>query len=155
VTGADAATPPGPPLQAGELFTTPGKRITAASAIAFCDLTGDPTDISDDGCAPAGLVLAYGMSLLGGAFDGVREVRKVREATVERPVRVGETIRVEGRVESTASLENEVTVVKCRSWLLDQHGLRTGRLAVEILLTRAPSPRTRGFDGVDLACLPL
>jgi hypothetical protein len=153
---ADAATTTlETPIRAGDVFATPGRQLTVASAIAFCDLTSDPAERPDDDCAPAGLVLAYGMSLLAGAFDGVRQVRRVREATLLRPVRIGDTVRVEGRVESTAPLDDEVTVVKCRSSLVDQHGLQVGRLAVDVLLAPSPAPRAPGFDGVDLACLPL
>ena len=36
------------------------------------------------------------------------------------------------------------------------NGLQVGRLAVDVLVTPSPqAPRAPGFDGVDLACLPL
>ena len=155
MTSTGAATTLEPPIRAGEVFATPGRQLTSAGAAAFCELTGDPAERPDDDCAPAGLVLTYGMSLVAGAFDGARQVRRVREATLVRPVRIGDTVHAEGRVESTAPVDDAVTVVKCRSSLVDQHGLQVGRLAVDVLLAPGLARAAPGFDGVDLACLPL
>jgi acyl dehydratase len=103
-------------LEAGATFTTRGRTITEADLVSFSALTGDwhPQHADAEWAARSrfGTRVAHGMMVLSYAiglvpFDPERVValRGLERAVFKRPVRVGDTIRLDGRVEELRPLE--------------------------------------------------
>src|ERR671927_1519986 len=94
-------------LTEGARFTTRGRTVSEADVVAFAGLTGDyhpqHTDAEWSAQGPFGERIAHGMLVLSYAaglvpFDPERVValRRVGDAVFKAPVRLGDTIHVEG-----------------------------------------------------------
>jgi 3-hydroxybutyryl-CoA dehydratase len=94
-------------------FTTRGRTVTEADVVAFAGLTGDfhpqHVDAAWSQRSVFGERVAHGLLVLGLAaglvdFDPeeVIALRGVRDAVFKRPVRLGDTIHVEGRAGEVA-----------------------------------------------------
>lgn len=90
-----------------------GRTITESDLVAFASLTGDrhPQHTDVEWCAgsPFGERIAHGMLVLSYAIglmpldpERVAALRGIENAVFKRPVRVGDTIRVEARAEPSA-----------------------------------------------------
>jgi 3-hydroxybutyryl-CoA dehydratase len=135
-------------LSVGDAFVTHGRTVTEADVVAFAALTGDrhPLHVDAEWAAvsPFGariahglLVLSYGAGLL--PFDPQRVIalRTVREAVFKRPVRIGDTIRLEAEVAGKRVVDRERGLVESRWRVLDQHDRLSMRATVEILWRRS------------------
>jgi 3-hydroxybutyryl-CoA dehydratase len=87
---------------------TPGRTITEADVVAFATLTGDMhpqhTDRRWAADSPFGERIAHGMLVLSYAAglvpidpERIVALRRIEDAVFKRPVRIGDTIRVEAR----------------------------------------------------------
>src|SRR5438132_1628062 len=96
-------------LTEGRTFRTPSHVVTAADISAFATVTGDHhpahTDAAWAAAGPFGGVVAHGMLVVSLAvglvpFDPRRVIalRRLGDVTFKRPVRVNDTIHVEGRI---------------------------------------------------------
>ena len=103
-------------LATGMTFSTRGRTVTEADVVAFAALTGDfhPQHVDARWAAesPFGeriahgmLVLAYAAGLVPFDPDRIVALRRVRDATFKRPVRLGDTIAVRGRIAATSELD--------------------------------------------------
>jgi acyl dehydratase len=131
-------------LEVGQEFTTRGRTVTEADVVAFAALTGDwhpqHSDAEWASTSPFGERIAHGMlviSLAAGLlpFDPERVValRRVSDATFKRPVRFGDTLRVEGRI---AELSEEAGLVTFAWKVLNQEGQVVCRARVDVLWQR-------------------
>jgi acyl dehydratase len=131
-------------LEVGQEFTTRGRTVTEADVVAFAALTGDwhpqHSDAEWASTSPFGERIAHGMlviSLAAGPlpFDPERVValRRVSDATFKRPVRFGDTLRVEGRI---AELSEEAGLVTFAWKVLNQEGQVVCRARVDVLWQR-------------------
>jgi 3-hydroxybutyryl-CoA dehydratase len=155
-------------LEPGASFATPGRTITESDVVSFAALTGDwhpqHADAQWAAASPFGERIAHGMLVLSYAvglvpFDPERVValRRVREATFKRPVRLGDTLRVKGRVSDLRPLDEHVGLVECSWTVVNQEDRVVARMVVEALWKRddAPSHEEDG-EGVPVAgVLPL
>ena len=100
-------------LAPGLRFQTRGRTVTEADVVAFASLTGDTHPQHVDArwaeSSPFGERIAHGLLVLSYAaglvrFDPERVValRRVRDVVFKRPVRLGDTIQVDGRIASVA-----------------------------------------------------
>lgn len=91
-------------------MTTRGRTITEADVVAFSALTGDHHPQHSDAEWAAGsdfgervahgmLVLSYAVGLVPIDPDRVVALRGIRDAVFKRPVRIGDTIRVEAKLD--------------------------------------------------------
>ncbi|HZI91531.1 MAG TPA: MaoC/PaaZ C-terminal domain-containing protein [Thermoleophilaceae bacterium] len=91
------------------MTTTRGRTITEADVVAFSALTGDHhpqhTDAEWAAGTPFGGRVAHGMLVLSYAVglvpidpDRVVALRRIEDAVFKRPVRIGDTIRVEAKL---------------------------------------------------------
>jgi len=147
-------------LVVGQRFATRGRTVTEADVVGFSQLTGDwhPQHADAHWAAegPFGERIAHGMLVISFAaglvpFDPDRVValRRVADATFKRPVRFGDTIRVEGRVEELKAVGEDAGLVGL-SWIVrNQDGQPTVRARVEVLWRRdpVPDPHVRAADG--------
>ena len=131
-------------LERGQSFTTRGRTVTEADVVAFAALTGDwhpqHADARWAAGSPFGERIAHGMlviSLAAGLvpFDPERvlALRRVGDATFKRPVRFGDTLRVEGRVAEVARVSDEAGLVTFAWTVVNQDDRAVCRAKVEVL----------------------
>jgi 3-hydroxybutyryl-CoA dehydratase len=137
-------------LEVGERFTTDSRTIGDADIMGFAALTGDThpqhTDADWAQTSRFGERIAHGLLVLSCAaglvpFDPDRVValRKVGDAVFKAPVRIGDSIRVEGEVTKTRELDDEHGLVECRWKVLNQEGKMVMRVNVEVVWRAEPA----------------
>jgi 3-hydroxybutyryl-CoA dehydratase len=152
-------------LEPGQAFTTRGRTVTEADVVGFAALTGDWHPQHADATWAAGSAfgerIAHGMLVISIAaglvpFDPERVValRRVSDATFKRPVRLGDTIRVQGRVADVSGVGGEAGLVAFAWSVVNQDERVVCRARVEVLWRReaqiaAPEPSS------DFVALPL
>jgi 3-hydroxybutyryl-CoA dehydratase len=155
-------------LAEGARFTTRGRTVTEADVVAFAGLTGDfhPQHVDAEWAAskPFGERIAHGLLVLSTAaglvpFDPERVValRKVRDVVFKRPVRFGDTIRVDGKVAELRRVDDAVGLVAVALNVVSG-GRTVLRATVEVLWTtdHAPAASNGSGDLADaLTCVPL
>jgi 3-hydroxybutyryl-CoA dehydratase len=134
-------------LETGAAFATAGRTITESDLVSFAALTGDRhplhTDASWAAEGPFGERVAHGMLVLSYAlglvpFDPTRVValRGVEGVVFKRPARIGDTIRVEGAIDSLEPLDDQVGLVTCRWKVLNERGETVARARLKVLWRR-------------------
>jgi 3-hydroxybutyryl-CoA dehydratase len=137
-------------IEAGDRFTTRGRTITEADVVGFSALTGDThPQHTDAEWAAAGrfgeriahglLVLSYAAGLVPFDPDRVVALRRLGDATFKAPVRIGDTIHVEGSVEDKRELDEGHGLVTCRWRVLNQRGKLVARISVDAVWKREPA----------------
>jgi 3-hydroxybutyryl-CoA dehydratase len=146
-------------LEPGQEFVSRGRTVTEADVVAFASLTGDwhpqHSDAEWAASSPFGERIAHGMlvvSLAAGLvpFDPgrVMALRRVCDATFKRPVRFGDTLRVEGRIAEIAPASEEAGLVTFSWNVVNQEGRTVCRARVEVLWKReAPVEAERERNG--------
>jgi 3-hydroxybutyryl-CoA dehydratase len=137
-------------LEVGERFTTDSRTIGDADIMGFAELTGDThpqhTDADWAQTSRFGERIAHGLLVLSCAaglvpFDPDRVValRRVGDAVFKAPVRIGDSIRVEGEVTKTRELDGEHGLVECRWKVLNQDDKMVMRVNVEVVWRAEPA----------------
>ncbi len=143
-------------LEAGQAFTTRGRTVTEADVVGFAALTGDwhpqHTDAVWAAESAFGERIAHGLAVVSFAaglvpFDGdrVMALRRVADATFKRPVKLGDTIRVKGKVAELSEISDEAGLVAFTWSVVNQDDRVVCRARVEVLWRRgdvAPTRRT-------------
>ncbi len=141
-----------------ERFVSRGRTVTEADVVAFAGLTGDyhPQHVDAEWAAGSvfGERVAHGLLVLGLAaglidFDPeeVIALRGVRDAVFKRPVRLGDTIRVEGRPGEVAP--TGIVPIALRVLCGDR---LVARATLEVVVATAPSAAA---PEPELLCVPL
>ena len=134
-------------LEAGQAFTTRGRTVTEADVVSFAALTGDwhpqHTDAVWAGESPFGERIAHGLAVLSFAaglvpFDPERvmALRRVGDATFKRPVKLGDTLHVSGRVAELSEVNEQAGMVAFAWSVLNQDERVVCRARVEVLWRR-------------------
>jgi 3-hydroxybutyryl-CoA dehydratase len=134
-------------LETGQQFASRARTVTEADVVGFASLTGDwhPQHADAEWAAgsPFGERIAHGLLILSLAaglvpFDPGRVValRRVADATFKRPVRFGDTLRVEGRIADLAPASGEAGLVTFAWSIVNQRGDVVCRARVEVLWRR-------------------
>jgi 3-hydroxybutyryl-CoA dehydratase len=134
-------------LEPGQEFVSRGRTVTEADVVAFASLTGDwhpqHSDAAWAESSPFGERIAHGMLVVALAsglvpFDPGRvlALRRVCDATFKRPVRFGDTLRVEGRIAELAPVSDEAGLVTFAWNVVNQDGRTVCRARVEVLWKR-------------------
>jgi 3-hydroxybutyryl-CoA dehydratase len=145
-------------LEAGEAFSTGGRTITESDLVSFAALTGDWHPQHADAAWAArsefGERIAHGMLVLSFAVglapidpDRVAALRGIDDVAFKRPVKIGDTIHVEGRIEELRPLTDEVGLVTCLWKVLNQTGEVAVRARVAILWRRAGAEAPASTNG--------
>jgi acyl dehydratase len=154
-------------LSPGQAFASRGRTVTEADVVGFAALTGDWHPQHADAQWAAGSAfgerIAHGMLVVSFAvglvpFDPERVValRRVAEATFKRPVRLGDTIRVDGTVDAVRDLDGDAGLVTLAWKILNQHDQAVCRARVEVLWRRdAPVDDPFALDADGFVPLPL
>jgi len=133
-------------------FTSRARTITEADVVAFASLTGDFHPQHSDAVwaadSPFGERIAHGMLIVSYAvglvaFDPERVValRRLRDVVFKRPVRLGDTIHVEGSEAERRPVDDETALVTWNWRIVNQDGGLVSRVAVEALV-REPAEVT-------------
>ena len=112
-------------------FVTPGRTITEADLVNFAALTGDwhpqhaDAEWASDSefgerVAHGMLVLSYAVGLAPIDPARVLALRGLDRVAFKRPVRIGDTIRVEGRHEETKAVGEGIELATFRWRILNQ-----------------------------------
>jgi 3-hydroxybutyryl-CoA dehydratase len=134
-------------LQEGQAFGSRGRTITETDLVSFSSLTGDWHPQHGDAAwaaeSPFGervahgmLVLSYAVGLLALDPERVVALRGIREATFKRPVLIGDTIHVDGRIERLRALDASTGLVGCECRILNQEGRLVTRAKLDVVWRR-------------------
>ncbi len=131
-------------LEPGTRFETRGRTVTEADVVAFATQTGDfhPQHVDAEWSAQSafGERIAHGMLVLSYAaglvpFDPRRVIalRKVRDAVFKRPVRLGDTIRVHGKLADLKPIDERAGLVAVALDVRGAGGKTVMRATVEVV----------------------
>ncbi|MEA2420593.1 MAG: 3-hydroxybutyryl-CoA dehydratase [Thermoleophilaceae bacterium] len=135
-------------LAVGERFATADRCIGEGDILAFAALTGDEHPQHVDALWAAnsrfGEQIAHGLLVLSCAsglmpFDPDRIValRRVGDAVFKQPVKIGDTLHVEGEIVDLREIDDDNGLVECRWRVLNQHGRLVVRASIELVWRRA------------------
>jgi len=131
-------------LQPGTRFRTRGRTITEADVVGFSGLTGDwhPQHADAEWARESGfgeriahglLVLSCGAGLVPFDPERVLALRRVRNVTFKRPVPLGATIHVEGKIADIQPAGPDTGLVSFDLNVLDQRDRVVVRGQIEVV----------------------
>jgi 3-hydroxybutyryl-CoA dehydratase len=131
----------------GGRFVTPSRTISDEDIMSFARLTGDmhPQHTDPEWAAGSrfGERIAHGLLVESCAvglvdFDPERVValRRVGDAVFKLPVRIGDSVHVEGQVVGSRGLDDDTELVEHRWRVLNQDGRMVLRMTVEVVCRR-------------------
>jgi 3-hydroxybutyryl-CoA dehydratase len=134
-------------LRRGERFATAGRTITEADLVSFSALTGDRHPLHADAewadRSRFGGRVAHGMMLLSYAVglapfdpDRVLALRGIDAVSFRRPVRIGDTVHLEGEIEDLREVDAETGLVTFGWRVVNQQGQTAVRARVKALWRR-------------------
>ncbi len=143
-------------LPLGATFTSRARTVTETDLVSFAALTGDwhPQHTDTDWAASSnfGQRVAHGMLVLSYAvglvpFDPERVValRRISDAVFKRPVTIGASIHVAGRIQALTSIGERAGLVRWRWKILDRKDALLSRADIEILWS-TDTPKRDGYD---------
>ena len=138
-------------LAVGDRFTTGRRTVGADDIAAFARLTGDthPQHVDEAWAAGSrfGERIAHGLLVLSFAsglmpFDPERIValRRVGDAVFKAPVKIGDSVHVEGELTGLREIDDGNGLVDCRWRVLNQDGKLVVRASVELVWRRVRVP---------------
>jgi acyl dehydratase len=127
-----------------EPFTSRARTITEADVVAFASLTGDFHPQHSDAVWAADssfgeriahgmLIVSYAVGLVAFDPERVLALRRLRDVVFKRPVRLGDTIHVEGSEAERRPVDDETALVTWNWRIVNQDGELVCRVAVEAL----------------------
>jgi acyl dehydratase len=125
-------------------FTTAEKVVTERDILDFASLTGDshPQHVDPEwaGGSRFGEQIAHGLLVLSFAVgllpldpDRVVALRRVGDAVFKQPVKIGDTLRVEGKITALKDLDAEQGLVETSLRILNQDDRLVVRAGVELV----------------------
>ena len=153
-------------LTVGDSFATRGRTVTEADIVSFACLTGDmhpqhtdrawaASSLFGERVAHGMLVASFALGMLPFDPERVIALRRVRDAVFKRPVAIGDTLHVSGRVERLAPVNGVSGIVEVRMEVLNQRSAAVARLAVEVLWRRGAVGVPVLDEPFELAGLPI
>jgi 3-hydroxybutyryl-CoA dehydratase len=136
-------------LEGGERFVTRGRTITEADVVQFAALTGDMHPQHTDAAwaaesrfgeriAHGMLVMSYAVGLVPLDPERVVALRRVSDVVFKHPVYIGDSIHVDGRIESVNPVDASHGLVEALWKVVTQRGRTSARARVELLWRRSP-----------------
>lgn len=138
-------------LAVGSRFRSRGRTITEADLVSFATLTGDFHPIHTDAewaaesefggrIAHGMLLLSYCVGLVPFDPERVLALRGFDRVVFKRPVRIGDTIRVEGELEEKKELDEGSGLVSFGWKILNQRGETVALAKARVVWRREPEP---------------
>jgi 3-hydroxybutyryl-CoA dehydratase len=139
-------------------FVTDSRTISDEDIMSFARLTGDMhpqhTDAEWAAGSRFGERIAHGLLVESCAvglvdFDPERVValRRVGDAVFKQPVRIGDSVHVEGQVVGSRELDEDTELVEHRWKVVNQDGRMVLRMNVEVVCRRDPVPAPASAPG--------
>lgn len=137
-------------LRPGERFRTHGRTIGEFDLSAFGALTGDcapqhlDRSFAEGGpfgerIAHGALVVSYALGLVPIDPERLIALRSLREVKFKQPVRIGDTIHVEGEVGACRSVSSAAGLVELFARVLNDREQLAVRLTIDVLWRRLPA----------------
>ena len=134
-------------LTAGDRFSTPARTVREVDILDFAALTGDshPQHVDPGWAADSRfgeqiahglLVVSFAVGLLPLDPDRIVALRRVDDAVFKQPVKIGDTVHVEGEIVRTKELDAEHGLVEARLRIVNQAGRLAVRANVELVWRR-------------------
>lgn len=134
-------------LEPGDRFVTRGRTITETDLVSFSSLTGDFHPLHTDAewaaesefsgrIAHGMLLLSYSVGLVPLDPAQVLALRGFERVAFKRPVRIGDTIHVEGELESKQELDAAAGLVLFAWKVVNQRGEVVALAKVRVLWRR-------------------
>lgn len=144
-------------LVAGLEFTSRARTVTEADVVGFASLTGDwhpqHSDAVWAAASPFGSRIAHGMLVVSLAVglvpldpEWVVALRRITDVVFKRPVRLGDTVHVEGRLDGLREVDAATGIASWQWRIVNQRGRLVCRATVDVLWRR---------DAAEAADLPL
>jgi 3-hydroxybutyryl-CoA dehydratase len=153
-------------LSEGDRFTTAGRTITEADLVSFASLTGDWHPQHADAewaeqsrfgerIAHGMLVMSYAVGLVPLDPERVLALRRLGDVVFKHPVRIGDTIHVEGRVEALNPVADDAGLVRTAWKVVNQRAKIVARANVEVVWRREAAAVEEEPEGLRALVLPL
>lgn len=138
-------------LSLGDRYATRGRTIGESDITAFATLTGDThpqhTDAEWAASSRFGERIAHGLLVLSYAaglmpFDPERIValRRVADVVFKQPVRIGDTLHVEGEITGLREIDASTGLVETRWRVMNQRGKLVSLARIELVWRRESMP---------------
>lgn len=138
-------------LEPGARFRSPGRTITETDLVSFATLTGDfhplHTDVEwaaesefNGRIAHGMLLLSYCVGLVPLDPEHVLALRGFERVAFKRPVRIGDTIHVDGTLESKTELDEATGLVVFAWRIVNQRSEVVTLAKVRVVWRRQPQP---------------
>jgi 3-hydroxybutyryl-CoA dehydratase len=136
-------------IAVGDSFVTRGRTVTEADVVSFACLSGDMHPQHTDAAwaaesrfgeriAHGMLVMSYAVGLVPLDPERVVALRRVSDVVFKHPVYIGDTIHVDGRIESLKPVDPSHGLVGALWKVVTQRGRTVARARVELLWRRSP-----------------
>ena len=134
-------------LEVGQSFTTRGRTVTEADVVGFSALTGDwhpqhadevwaRSSIFGQRIAHGMLVVSFAVGLVPFDPERVVALRRVGDVVFKRPVALGETIHVQGRIADLKAVTAAAGLVMWTWSVVDSSGWTACRASVDVMWRR-------------------
>jgi 3-hydroxybutyryl-CoA dehydratase len=134
-------------IAVGDRFATGARAVSEVDILAFAALTGDRHPQHTDPEWAAGsrfgeqiahglLVLSFAVGLLPLDPDRIIALRRVGDAVFKQPVKIGDTVHVEGEIVRTREVDREQGLVEARLRIVNDSGRLVVRANVELVWRR-------------------
>lgn len=134
-------------LRVGQRLSTRGRTVTEADVVGFAALTGDwhpqHADASWAAQSRFGERIAHGMLIVSYAVglmpldpERVVALRRIADVVFKRPLKLGETISADGRVDELAPIDDELGLVGCAWSIRNQDRALLCRARIDVLWRR-------------------
>jgi 3-hydroxybutyryl-CoA dehydratase len=144
---ADLFVRPFAEISVGDRFATGGRAVSEGDILHFAGLTGDRHPQHTDPNWAAGsrfgeqiahglLVLSFAVGLLPLDPDRIIALRRVGDAVFKQPVKIGDTVHVEGEIVRTQEVDREQGLVEARLRIVNDSGRLVVRANVELVWRR-------------------
>jgi acyl dehydratase len=131
-------------LRVEDRFTTGARDVTERDILEFAALTGDshPQHVDPEWAAGSRfgeqiahglLVLSFAVGLLPLDPDRVIALRRLGDAVFKQPVKIGDALRVEGKITALKELDAEQGLVETSLRILNQDDRLAVRASVELV----------------------
>ncbi len=142
-------------LEQGERFRTPGRTITETDLVSFAALTGDRHPLHTDAewaarsefngrIAHGMLLLSYCVGLVPLDPAYVLALRGFERVAFKRPVRIGDTIHVEGELDEKVEIDDATGLAGFTWKIVNQREELVAMARVRVVWRREPHPALAG-----------
>lgn len=136
-------------LHVGATFITDAREISEADVEVFAGLTGDHhpqhTDADWAEASHFGERIAHGMLVVSCAVglvpldpERIVALRRIEGAVFKRPVKLGDSIHVNGRIAGVKPIDTAAGLVSCEWFVRNQDDHLVTKITVDVIWRRGP-----------------